>query len=297
MKAIFIGLTTLDIEYLVDQRPESDEKITAHDQLVATGGPATNAAKTFCSHPDSSSLLITDLASDYLAEVCRSQLTTDWGIDLVPTVATRRLATTTISSVTVTRGTGDRSVVSVNAQQSTLVDYSRRSFAWSEVDCVLADGHHMRLAVDVCREARNHDVPIVLDCGSWKEGTGHLLELANWVICSERFDVPGVGGEADAILEYLISSGADGACVTRGSRSMIWSTGSDRGTINVEMPDDVVDTLGAGDVFHGEFVWAASAGRGFTDSLAIARDAATESCRYFGVDRWLRSRQGSLEST
>lgn len=47
MNGLFVGLTTLDIIYLTDHFPHSNEKIVALDQTIAAGGPATNAAITF----------------------------------------------------------------------------------------------------------------------------------------------------------------------------------------------------------------------------------------------------------
>ncbi|WP_018635432.1 PfkB family carbohydrate kinase [Parafrankia elaeagni] len=47
MKGVFVGLTTLDSIYLVDQLPGADEKCVARDFVMNAGGPATNAAVTF----------------------------------------------------------------------------------------------------------------------------------------------------------------------------------------------------------------------------------------------------------
>ncbi|CUU54441.1 pfkB family carbohydrate kinase [Parafrankia irregularis] len=47
MKGVFVGLTTLDSVYLVDQLPGADEKCVARDFAMNAGGPATNAAVTF----------------------------------------------------------------------------------------------------------------------------------------------------------------------------------------------------------------------------------------------------------
>ncbi len=45
----FCGLTTVDIIYAVEKPPLADEKIVAVDQLIVSGGPATNAAVAFAS--------------------------------------------------------------------------------------------------------------------------------------------------------------------------------------------------------------------------------------------------------
>ena len=46
-KGLFVGLTTIDIQYLVDSYPESNTKTKSNQFGITTGGPATNAAITF----------------------------------------------------------------------------------------------------------------------------------------------------------------------------------------------------------------------------------------------------------
>jgi sulfofructose kinase len=45
---------------------------------------------------------------------------------------------------------------------------------------------------------------------------------------------------------------------------------------------DVVDSTGAGDVFHGAFLFALLQGQGMRDALAFANAAAALSCRAVG---------------
>ena len=44
---IFVGLSTIDVVYGVDEFPAANTKVAAHSQEVFVGGPATNAAVTF----------------------------------------------------------------------------------------------------------------------------------------------------------------------------------------------------------------------------------------------------------
>ena len=40
---IFVGLSTIDVLYSVDEFPKANEKVAARSQEVFVGGPATNA--------------------------------------------------------------------------------------------------------------------------------------------------------------------------------------------------------------------------------------------------------------
>jgi sugar/nucleoside kinase (ribokinase family) len=49
-----------------------------------------------------------------------------------------------------------------------------------------------------------------------------------------------------------------------------------------------VDTMGAGDIFHGAFCFFSSEGKGFVESLGEAANIAAESCRYKGTREWMK---------
>ena len=55
LRGLFGGLTTIDIQYLVNTFPRSNSKTVASQFAMSVGGPATNAAITFAylvqSHP------------------------------------------------------------------------------------------------------------------------------------------------------------------------------------------------------------------------------------------------------
>ena len=75
--------------------------------------------------------------------------------------------------------------------------------------------------------------------------------------------------------------------VTDGPGTIRFRVGARRGTVPVD-PVDVVDTLGAGDVFHG--AWLAHVGRhgldGFERGLRFAAGIAGFSCRFSGAHIW-----------
>ena len=49
-----------------------------------------------------------------------------------------------------------------------------------------------------------------------------------------------------------------------------------------------VDTLGAGDIFHGAFCYYILQAS-FTDALTRAAKIAANSCQFFGTRRWMES--------
>ena len=155
----------------------------------------------------------------------------------------------------------------------------------SPPDIVLSDGHLPDLALPLLRRARQAGVPTVLDGGSWKPWTAELLPWIDVAIVSSRFRPP----EAFDVLAFLREQ-AGAAAITRGPGPIRWSAGARHGEIRPPAAQ-AVDTLGAGDIFHGAFCHAYALGRDFAASLASAaggRPAAPAPS--WGPRRWITER-------
>ena len=71
------------------------------------------------------------------------------------------------------------------------------------------------------------------------------------------------------------------AAVTLGARGLVACTGGEPYSIPAE-PVEVVDSTGAGDVFHGALLAALLGGRSIDRSLRLASRVAAMSCRGLG---------------
>jgi sugar/nucleoside kinase (ribokinase family) len=258
--ALFAGLCTLDLIQQVDHVPAANEKMTAGRQVVAAGGPAANAAATFA-HLGGSATLVTGLGDHPLAAGAKADLA-QLGVRLVD-LAAGDPAPPAVSCVLVTAGTGTRAVVSRNAI-----------------------GQRLRVPDDLDRVT-------VLDGGSWKEHLPSLLPMVDVAICSADLHPPG----GEPTLAYLAAQGVVWRAVTDGARPVRWAGPVSAGEIAVP-PVEVVDTTGAGDVFHGAFCHAVAAAgaldeAAFAAALRRAAAVAAESCRWFGTREWMRV--GGLE--
>ena len=134
--------------------------------------------------------------------------------------------------------------------------------------------------------ARSMGTQVVLDGGSWKEGTEELVKNVHTVICSADFLPPGCASRED-VIQFLKNRGVTNIAITNGADPVQFVSGQSSGTIGVPVVE-VVDTMGAGDIFHGAYCFFASSGRGFIESLAEATKVASESCRYAGTREWMK---------
>ncbi|MEM1311253.1 MAG: PfkB family carbohydrate kinase, partial [Cyanobacteria bacterium P01_H01_bin.153] len=154
-----------------------------------------------------------------------------------------------------------------------------------QADCVLIDGHQMAISEILAAQAQQRNIPVVIDGGSWKPGFDQVLPLATAVVASANFSPPGAGTEHQAIA-YLRSLQIPQVAVTRGERPILYCTAAQSGELTVSQIRPV-DTLGAGDIFHGAFCAAYGSSAAFLPALGKAAEVATLACQSFGTRRWI----------
>jgi sugar/nucleoside kinase (ribokinase family) len=280
--SIFVGLSTIDIVYGVDEFPEANSKIEARSQEVLVGGPATNAAIAFA-HLGGKATLVTAVGRNALAAVVREELDKHKVqlVDLNPEFE----GVPVLSTVSVDRH-GNRNIVSANATRVTIPPAKVDANFCKEARAVLVDGHFMQACQAWAAAARSMETPVVLDGGSWKQGTDELVKSVHTAICSADFLPPGCASRDD-VIQFLKNRGVANIALTNGAEPVEFVSGQSSGTISVPAVE-VVDTMGAGDILHGAYCFFASSGRGFIESLAEAAKVASESCRYAGTREWMK---------
>ena len=286
VRGLFVGLVTLDVVQLVERLPSRDEKIRGLDDMLAAGGPATNAAVAFA-HLGGEATLVTRAADGPVWELMRADLEA-CGVRVVRAPSTR---TPTVASILVTCSTGERAVISTGdrGQRDAAPAPYEPDVDPSSFDVVLIDGHEADLAKQLAMKANAAGVPVVLDGGSWKTTTPGLLPLVDAAVVSSAFKPP-EGGSADDVFATLRRSHY--RAITRGEDGVLAELNGSRFEVPAEQAK-VADTLGAGDFFHGAFAYHV-AEEGLSDETfgpALTRGAqvAAQSVASFGTRAWLTS--------
>jgi len=286
---VFVGLATLDVVHRVDAQPGPNQKVTARAQHVAAGGPAANAAVTFAGL-GGHAILVTALGRDPLADLIRADLGA-WGVTVVD-VAPDQDVCPPVSAVAVTISTGDRSVVSTDGAATDVEPPPDLRDVVLRGGVVLIDGHHPRLAIAAAEAAAAAGIDVVVDAGRWKPVMAGLIPLAGAMVCSRDFRVPGLT-DSDATARALVAAGVDTVITTHGGDPVLWWHGGGAGSVPVP-PVVPVDTLGAGDVFHGAYCYfsrrAPAAGHAERDLPAVLSSAARVAalrCSIVGPRAWL----------
>jgi sugar/nucleoside kinase (ribokinase family) len=285
-RGLFVGLTTWDVLYRVPAPPAANQKIVASETLLAAGGPATNAAIAF-QHWGNQATVLSVIGGHPLRSLIEADLQT-WNVaiaDLQPENSTPP----PLSSVLVSAATGDRAVVSMNAvgRQAAVADIPpdiSAAIQNQQFGIVLIDGHQMAVGSAIAIQARDRQIPVVIDAGSWKSGFEPVLAQAEVVICSANFYPPGCTTPQE-VMAYLSTLGVPHIAISRGAEPILYATATETQCIPVPQVT-VTDTLGAGDTLHGAFCHFYP-NLPVPEALAQAGAIASRSCQFFGPRQWM----------
>ncbi len=285
-RGLFVGLTTLDCIYLSDRPLQSNQKLVALDYLTAAGGPATNAAVAFSSF-DNEAKLLTVLGQHPGANLIKSDLE-EQRINLVDLIP-QQLTSPPVSSIVVDAVTAERSIISINAVKSQAKRSQIPANILEAVDIILIDGHQIDVSLAIIdmgetTRTKNNQIPVVMDGGSWKPGLEKILTGVDYAICSANFFPPQCNSIPE-VIDFLQARGIKHIAITQGEQPILYL---DKGKLNTLPVPKIqpVDTLGAGDIFHGAFCHYILQ-ENFPIALELAAGVASKSCQYFGTRSWL----------
>ena len=265
-RGYFVGLTTMDYVFYVDSHPRKNSKVKTNHFTRLVGGPAANAAITY-SLLGGNAALITCLGNTAESDVIKDALD-KFGVTVVN--CTEDDVMPAVAAIAVDRN-GDRQIFSGQNQYKTI-----HVPALEEPAFCLFDLNQQELSLGVLH---NCDCEVVVDAGSWKGETLAFLNKASVVISSEEFRDP-AGRDIFAIEECANAKKA----MTRGEKPVRLADG--------EIPVasvTCVDSLAAGDIFHGAFCFAYYHKQyDFRAALTFASKIATESVKYAGPWEWAK---------
>ena len=275
MEALFIGQAYIDVTFLTDEIPTGDEKAVAEDYAVSFGGNAVSAA--FCCAklgipPD----LLTSLADDWL-----SRMFLDMAAKYRISVHARKVKESSLSFI-MPRGS-QRAIVRCRD------DHYLHPFPLLNIEgCrgLHLDGHQGDASIHYAKMCRERGILTSLDGGGLRSNTEELLELIDVAVVSLRL-CEQMQLQPTEMLDYLKGKGCRIGGVTLGERGMLWydEGGKPRELAALDVPRErVVDTNGAGDIFHGAYVYSAMTrpDARWRDHFEFARAASAHSIQCLG---------------
>ena len=275
-----LGCACLDFLGIVPHMPDQDEQVWMSDSTQQGGGMVSTALVTL-SRLGVSTTFAGKIGNDMAGRVIKEEFDL-YGVDSEHMIMEPG-ASSPVSMILVDASTGQRTIMAGGSAAVLLA---------SEIPAGLIDSAKYLHLDTTCREAalaaarmaRESGVPVVLDADSLSrpDDIEELLRLTDYLIASKVFadELTGLT-DPSAAAKVLAGYGSSVTVVTLGEAGSYTLAGG-RSFHTPAFSVDVVDTTGAGDVYHGAFIFGLLREWKLEKTAEFASAVAAMSCTRLG---------------
>jgi sulfofructose kinase len=178
---------------------------------------------------------------------------------------------------------GERTIVTFRDPELWKVQLGDIDELLTDCSAILTESRAAAFCNDLCVEATRRGIPVIVDVDramSLREG---LLTASSHLVFSNEplQETAGIADDGEALKKIAKLTPAFLAG-TRGPQGTIWLDENQTLQQTPAFPVHTVDTLGAGDVFHGAFALAITEKQDLRSALRFASAAAALKCTRFG---------------
>jgi sugar/nucleoside kinase (ribokinase family) len=280
-----MGLNAVDHICVVPRFPKYEEKLRMVDFKKSPGGQVASALAA-CAAWGLKSRYVGKVGGDDLGAFSLASLT-GAGVDTSCVKVVEGVANQ-FAFILVDATTGERTIIWRRDPALEMHPQDVPVEAIRSGRFLLLDGHDSEAAALAAREAAAAGVTVVVDAETVKAGTPELVRHAHYVVCSSEFPERFTGeSRPEEALKKLRASGPDCVVMTLGREGALALQGRDylrsRG-----FKVNCVDSTGAGDVFHGAFIYGLSKGWMLEQVLDFSNAAAALNCTALGARGGIR---------
>ncbi|KLK94563.1 hypothetical protein AA309_03065 [Microvirga vignae] len=278
-RVLCVGVAVLDNMFAIDHFPAEPTKVFARNFRQVGGGPAANAAVTIARLGGKVSLWARvgddGIGAGVIAELSHYKVDTS----TIRRVPGRR---TGVSAVMVDEN-GERFIIAFADRELDADPSWLPSQLPDEIDTVLCDVRWPAASEKVLRMALENRIPSVLDADLTNDdAVERLIGLSSHAV----FSAPALRrlaatDDIEGGLRAAQSQTRGTVSVTLGADGFAWLEHGEVRRIRA-FPIEAVDTLAAGDVFHGAFALALAEGHSTESAGQFAGAAAALKCTRWG---------------
>lgn len=279
--AVALGLNAVDHLIVVPHLPAFNTKLEYVSHTIAAGGQAATAMVALA-RLGLRARYIGSVGSDDEGRYQIDSLSSE-SVD-VSKLAVIEGADTQSAFILIDQPTGERTIVWRRDARLAL-DPDRVDRASVTSGRVLhLDGHDTAAAIRAAAYAREAGIPVVLDIDNIYEGADRLLPLVDFLISSGSFPerMTGISDLRSALKTLASTTGARLVGATLGSQGVLaYFRGEFIHTPGFSI--DCKDTTGAGDAFHGGFIYGLLEAYSVEETFRFANAVAALKCRKLGA--------------
>ncbi len=279
MDVVGVGLNATDTVIPLPQYPAQGSKVEFHSVSVLPGGQVASAMVA-CQSWGLRTRYIGKLGDDSAAELHRAEFEkagVESHLMTAPNCASQQ-------AFIIVDDTGERTVLWKRDDRVTLHPEDLKREWIVDARALHLDGHDTAAAIQAANWAREAGIPVILDLDNLYPGVEELLYKTDYLIVSRN--IPGeLTHKAElhgALTEIQERFGCRVAAATLGHDGVLAWDGK-RFFYAPAYRVDVVDTTGAGDVFHAAFIYGLLQGWLMPQMLDFACAAAALNCTGLGA--------------
>jgi sulfofructose kinase len=276
------GIIVLDEVFRVEEFPQADGKVQAKDFFRVNGGCAANAALAIARLGGRAALagpMGGPAGEDENGDRVLKALARE-NVDCALCQRVDGLATA-LSAIFM-NARGDRTIVTYRDERIATTVPADADAVVAAADAVLADNRYPAFVHPICEAARRRGLPVVLDGDRPTVEDDPLFRVASHVIFSWEClrETTGVADLGEGLLRIARNTDAFLA-VSDGPDDIVYLEGGAARRLPV-FKVAAVDTLGAGDAFHGGFTLALAEGQNEVAAMRFGAAAAGIKCTRLG---------------
>jgi sugar/nucleoside kinase (ribokinase family) len=277
-----MGLNSIDFLSLVPEFPASNSKVEIL-QFARSGGGQVATAMVALSRWGLRTKYIGKVGDDELGQLSLDSIRQE-GVD-VSSVTIEPDTSTQLGNIIVEKASGDRTILWRRDDRLIYREGELHQKDVSSGKILHLDGHDIRGAMQSVKWAKEEGIQTVLDIDKVEPLTPRLMKDIGFVVTSSRFPalLTGISDREKALIELQkYTSGF--LCATLGPEgAMALVEGEILYVEGFKVP--VVDTTGAGDVFHAGFIYGLLRNWEVAEILRFANAVAALKCRDLGGRR------------
>jgi sulfofructose kinase len=279
VRVVGIGQCAWDYLALVDSFPRVDTKEEVREWQEQGGGPVATALVTLARLGIPCEFFGVT-GDDAEGGRIRGSLVSE-GIEIRGMI-TRSNASSQTAFIAIERGSGTRTIFWRRPSGGPLLPEELPTDCLDGCDFLLLDGLMTDVSLFAARRARELGIPVMLDAGRVRPGMLKIAGLCDYLVAAEQFALDlGWDGRATSFLSTARKLIAPVVTITLGKRGSVTFREDEILTVPA-FPVDVVDTTGAGDVFHGGYLYGILRGLGLADTIRFSSAVAALKCSRIG---------------
>jgi sulfofructose kinase len=276
------GIIVLDEVFRVDEFPQPDGKVQAKGFFVVNGGCAANAAVAIA-RLGGRAALAGPMGGPAGDDENGDRVLKALAREKVDCTACQRIdGLGTALSAIFMNARGDRTIVTYRDERIAAATPRDPAGVVSTADAVLVDNRYPEFVRPICEAARQRNLPVVLDGDRPTVEDDPLFRIASHVVFSWEClrQTTGVADLGEGLLRIAAKTDAFLA-VSNGADDIVYLEGGGLRRLPV-FEIAAVDTLGAGDAFHGGFVLALAEGKSEVEAMRFGAAVAGIKCTRVG---------------